>query len=558
MSISSIELNQLLDTEQVDRFLKSIVEIVPHILLVTDLDGNVLGSAGSMKHLQEIIKGNIDLFDLGDTDSSKTSDKSYVKVRAPLYIRDQHVGYVFGVSSASTPHITESITATAELTSQILTDQAYKEYELNSLSTEVLSKYEELTLLYELTQDLGAVFDSPTICQIALDRATHIVTAEKAYIALMDEDQQHLTVMAAQGMETFVGQKLSTDEGITGYVATSGKQVLLEKEEIFPNRPPSEGTPLEAVLSLPLTIPIDRAEDKRGVLGVVMMVGKPSGQMFTTGEAKLLTTIMTQISVAIYNTQLVHAQQDAERIQQQIEIAARIQQSLLPKQPPQLSGVTLAGRCISAVNVGGDYYDIFVDNAGFLTMVIADVSGHSIGSALLMAMARSTLRYEVSLGKPLSAVLADTNITMFNDLIQAEMFISVFCARYDPDTHRLTFANGGHNPPLLWQAANKQIIDLDTDGLILGILDDVSYEEQVNTLHPGDILVLFTDGIIEARNPDGEQFGGDRLRTLLRKNTSLTPDALADQIYLATHQYSQNTLQQDDMTLLILKVKEEE
>jgi sigma-B regulation protein RsbU (phosphoserine phosphatase) len=143
---------------------------------------------------------------------------------------------------------------------------------------------------------------------------------------------------------------------------------------------------------------------------------------------------------------------------------------------------------------------------------------------------------------------------MLNDLIEAEMFITLFCARYDPNTRKLTFVNGGHNPPMLQRAAEGQIIELNSEGIILGLLDDVTYEEKSIALNTEDILVLYTDGVTEARNPAKEQFGEEKLQKLLSKHRSLSPDELKDKIYEAIRKHTKGVEQQDDITLLILKV----
>jgi serine phosphatase RsbU (regulator of sigma subunit) len=358
-------------------------------------------------------------------------------------------------------------------------------------------------------------------------------------------------------MDGFVGSKIPLHQGISGRVAALGKQILLHEGEPSPAGTQKERASLDAVLSVPLILSAGQAEGEDRVLGVMTMAGKPSGEIFTAGDAKLLSTIATQAAIAIHNSRLVEALREAERVRQEMEIAASIQRSLLPDQPPQIPGVELAGRCLPAANVGGDYYDFLTDDTGRLSLLIADVSGHSVGSALMMAMARSILRREMSLGKSPAAVLADTNTAMLADLTNASLFITVFCARYDPATRELTFANGGHNPPLLWRAAEKQIAELDSDGMIVGILNNVQYEERTVTLGPGDVLVLYTDGVIEARSPEGEQLGEDRLQALLTEYNALPPHALAEQVYEAVNQHMQGTAQQDDITLLVLKVQEE-
>ena len=239
-----------------------------------------------------------------------------------------------------------------------------------------------------------------------------------------------------------------------------------------------------------------------------------------------------------------------------MEIASRIQQSLLPKHRPELPGITVAGTVIPTTKIGGDYYDYLVDRNGQLNLLIADASGHSLASALMITMIRSILRHELMRGRPLDRILFNINQVMFDDLVKSEMFISLFCARYNSGTHQLSFVNAGHNSPLLQRSTGQHPEKLDGDsGVILGILQDTVYREHTITVNPGDVLLLYTDGVIEARNPAGQQFGENRLGELLQQHQALPSEKLWQQIYQAIHRHINGAEQHDDITLLVLKIQ---
>jgi sigma-B regulation protein RsbU (phosphoserine phosphatase) len=219
---------------------------------------------------------------------------------------------------------------------------------------------------------------------------------------------------------------------------------------------------------------------------------------------------------------------------------------MLPASPPKVRGVLLAALCVPASNVGGDYYDFLVDDAGRLSLVIADVAGHSIGSALMMAMARSILRREISAGKAPADVLAGTNSALYDDLVASGLFITMFCARFEPESLVLEYANAGHNPPLLRGADGDS--EVDADGAALGILAEVTFEARSVALGPGDALLLYTDGITETANTAGEQFGEERLQAAFRAQTE--PEAL----YTTVRSYALGVSQTDDLTLVSLLV----
>lgn len=536
-----------------EELLNAVVGITPLALFVLDTQGNILTSAASMN----IPSGFADRLPLLANLNAKTPtlDPAYAEIRMDLVVEDNLLGYVVGLSpKAAEPYLNSTI----RLVNCALTDHAYKEYELNRLTAELLNKYEEINLLYELSQDLGVIFDISTICTIALERALEVVKAEQAFIALMDSDEQNLTVVAAQNIEGYVGWKIPVGHGVSGEVARSGKHVVLQSQDVLPGGPESKQLVWGAVLSVPLILPaanLTAGGDK--VLGVMTLVGKPPGEIFTAGESQLATTIMTQVTVAIHNSRLVEQLQNTERVQQQIEIASRIQQSLLPKQLPQLPSIAIAGTVIPTTKIGGDYYDYLVDRKNHLNLLVADASGHSLGSALMITMTRSILRHELMRNQPLDKIMFNINQVMYSDLVQAEMFISLFCARYNPVTRQLSFVNAGHNPPLLQRVGNQKPEKLNSEGIILGFLADAVYRENTVVLNPGDTLLLYTDGTIEARSPLGEQFGEIRLQDLLQKNQTLLPEQLLQHIHRAIRNHINNAVQHDDITLLVLKIKAE-
>lgn len=245
--------------------------------------------------------------------------------------------------------------------------------------------------------------------------------------------------------------------------------------------------------------------------------------------------------------------QQQQAIQAEVDLAASVQRGLLPDAPPELPGIELAGRCVPAANVGGDYFDYLLDAHGRLVLLVADVAGHSISSALLMAMARSILRREIGHAPGPAELLEATNRTLFADLVNAELFITAFCAVYDPRAHQLEFANAGHNPPLLRRATGR-VDALDTEGVTLGILEDGGYEQASVPLEAGDVLLLYTDGVVEAADPEQDQFGEQRLSELLASGDGATPTELIDRVLDTLQAHADGQPQSDDVTLVALRV----
>jgi sigma-B regulation protein RsbU (phosphoserine phosphatase) len=304
-------------------------------------------------------------------------------------------------------------------------------------------------------------------------------------------------------------------------------------------------------LSIPMIFKPMNMEQK--VMGVINMTDKDSVDMFMAGDLRLLTAIASQAAMSLYNIQLIEQVKDTERVKREMEIAQQIQIGLLPGKPPELPGLDLAGRCFPAMQVGGDYYDFFRIAEHQLGLVIADVSGHDVGSAFIMATARSTLRSEVLAHRSPAKILENTNVVLYEDLTHVEKFITMFYAEYDTTTSILHYSNGGHNPPIALHDGTCTL--LDTEGMVLGVLDTVQFEERTLQLEPNDVVVFYTDGVIEAKNADGEMFTMLRLCHLLEKaDRRCNAQAVLESIYQALEQYSADTLRADDITVMVLKI----
>jgi phosphoserine phosphatase RsbU/P len=239
-----------------------------------------------------------------------------------------------------------------------------------------------------------------------------------------------------------------------------------------------------------------------------------------------------------------------------MEIAQQIQTGLLPSKPPHIPGLDLAGLCLPATQVGGDYYDFFRHSDHELGLVIADVSGHDVGSAFIMATARSALRSEVLARKSPARILKDTNLVLYDDLTKTQKFITMFYAEYDGQARMLRYSNAAQNPPILLR--DGTCTPLDTEGFFIGMWELGDFEEKTLQLVPNDFVILYTDGVVEAKNSAGHMFTVQRLTRVIEKAPPhVSAPELLRTIYNELERFTRQVQRTDDITVVVLKLQEE-
>jgi PAS domain S-box-containing protein len=251
--------------------------------------------------------------------------------------------------------------------------------------------------------------------------------------------------------------------------------------------------------------------------------------------------------------QIRQAQINLAITQSEIKIAQHIQASLSPSAPIKSKDFEVTGYCLPADQIGGDYFDYFYRDTDRLDMIIADVSGHSIGPALFMVETRSAIRTQ-ALGpaKP-AEILNVLNNFLFEDLNKTDYFITLFYLQYNFLNHQLSFANAGHPPPLLLSQFQTVCRQLDADGLILGVNKNVDFEERTVNLSQGDLILLYTDGLTEAENGSGEFFGLQRVGDILVQYSQQSPQAIIEALLEQLKHFCQSSSFNDDITLMVFK-----
>jgi len=416
---------------------------------------------------------------------------------------------------------------------------------------------EQLSVLYEASQ----IVASGNELQQSLDDILGLLAQQFKFdlcvIRFLDDQQMTLTVRSQHGMSSEHFGESERNLDMTTYIGSaflSNKPVLVNDCDYL-DKPTSaaiirrEG--IKSFAHAPIVI-------EGQPVGVLSAFSRSSKGIFTDEFVALFNNIAGQVAIAWRNDQQLTGLLESREHERELEIAKTIQMGLLPASVPHVGAIDLAGLCVPAHQVGGDYYDFIGHGDQALDLIVADVSGHNIGSALIMAETRTFIQSQATTLTQPHQMLEALNHFFYNDLTRAELFVTMFYMQYLPENHQLRYASAGHNKPLLWRKSDNSTSWLDAEGLILGIKPQVTFEQVTTSLQPGDILVLYTDGVTEAENAGGEFFGEEQLEKLVRRCTGLSAEEIINAILQQIRTFSGHHHFKDDISLVVLKILEQQ
>lgn len=291
---------------------------------------------------------------------------------------------------------------------------------------------------------------------------------------------------------------------------------------------------------------LDEIENKTNAfeVGAVDYITKP----FELLEIK--ARVKTHLTLKMAR-QALAAQRD--RLQQSLDLAMEVQQSLLPKENPRLAGLDIAGRSVYCDETGGDYYDFLNLGPGNIGLIVGDVSGHGIQSALLMTTVRGSLRQRIQKPDSLAQMVADLNRQFHTDVENSGHFMTMFICEIDTGNRILRWVRAGHDPAMLYNMASDTFHELGGSGLPLGVAKDSQFEEYTGAIENRQILVIGTDGIWEAFDIKENRFGKDRFKEVIRSAAHLPADAMAERVIESVQHFRHPLKIEDDVTLVIVK-----
>jgi phosphoserine phosphatase RsbU/P len=409
------------------------------------------------------------------------------------------------------------------------------EAEIQTLSEELLERYQELHVLYDVIEDVSTVFDEKEICRIILDKAVHSLNVGLGAVALMSGLDLAIRCTETDPKSTLVWSERD-------YLQYA-KEVMASRQHLILEKKAQND---QSVLAVPIDV------DNRAV-GAVVVISKMDGGMFTSGDRISLSALAGYLGVALNTARLVMEAREAERLRNEIEFAQQIQQSLLPDRVPDFARLDVAARCLPSAQVGGDLFGFLRLDSHRWAFTVADVAGHGLGAAFIMASLRSILRSEAKPGVTAADILKNSNNLLNDDTRGNDVFATVFVALYSELDQSLNYSNAGHPPALLWKAGSQEFRELGEGGVVLGLFSDETYEENLVYLQTGDILVVYTDGIIETKSDHGVLYGDNRLREIIRANSMVTSEEMTKAILESVERFRSGARQRDDMTILVFK-----
>lgn len=405
----------------------------------------------------------------------------------------------------------------------------------------IKNKVRELATVFEVGKSITSTLDLDKVLDGVCSSVEKVMGADAISIMNLNEQNQVLEIIKTNGLGKYHrGEIIKVGAGIAGIAAKIGRPMILHDEDDtaspykFPDRVKRDG--LKTILSVPL-------KSRGRVIGLLNIYKKPIFH-FSNNEINLLSTLANQAAVAIENARLYN---------EQYKIAQIIRQNLMPQREMSYNDIDVGHIYIPSEILSGDYFEVIPVSEKRYGLVISDVSGKGTGAAIYNARAKYILRSYAKADYSPSEILTLLN-QMMEEETSEDKFISILYMDLDMEADEMICASAGHEPLIVWDNSEKETIILNNQSNIpIGIFPDTIYKEDLHKIHRGDILLLYTDGITEARSRTGEFFGTDRLVEILSNNFHLNSQALANKIYTNVQKFTRRKIT-DDFSLLVVRV----
>ncbi len=413
-------------------------------------------------------------------------------------------------------------------------------------------KVENLSSLIEVSIIINSTVELDQLVNLVMEKAQSVMQAEASSVMLFNEKTQCLDCRFALGEvgdQVREVMRLKMGEGVAGWVAEHREPQIVpdvSKDPRFTSKvDESTGFRTRSILAAPLLV-----QDR--LIGVAEVINRKDGREFTRDDLELFSTFCRQVAMAIENVRMYRVELEKQKLEQQLEAAKHIQQSFMPESfpSPEDGAYAVAARSLPAVSIGGDLYDWIDFDDHQVGVAVGDVTGKGVPAALYMARLVSDFRTYAQMYKLPSRVLMALN----NVLVERGrrgMFVTFQYGILDPASGLFRYANAGHIPIIrVARDGDAQMVEK-TGNVPLGILPEVEFREGTVQLEPGDVLIMITDGIIDARNAQGEAYSLERALTFCGSHRGPVQE-LVDALIADVQAFTGDQVQFDDLTVLAL------
>jgi len=407
---------------------------------------------------------------------------------------------------------------------------------------------DRLTLLYRISQTINSSLDLDQVMETLMDEVIAATKAERGFLMEYGEGGQ-LNFRTARGMDqqTLEDSEFKISRSIVERVGREGIPLLASNAQVderLDNRASVRLYGLRSVLCAPIQL-------KERILGVIYVDNRFQDGIFSQADLDLLSSLASSAGIAIENARLYQIAIEKGRMQRELQMAREVQISLIPPETPHLPGWEFAACWKPANEVSGDFYDFIPLPSGKLGFIVADVSDKGMPAAMFMALSRSIIRSVAGQNGFPSEDITKANRLICQDAAEG-MFITLFYAEIDPHNHLMTYVNAGHNPPFFIKNQQKKPIILKRTGMAAGVESDIKYQQKTVEFSPGDVLLIYTDGVIDARKED-TSYGLENLKKTLIQYRGVSVDEMIAGLETEICDFVGTDTPFDDITLLAVK-----
>jgi phosphoserine phosphatase len=419
--------------------------------------------------------------------------------------------------------------------------------ELERARQNTLKELGKMQRLIEASKSVNSTLELGKLLNVILETALGVVDGDRGTVYLVDEQKQELWSRVLKGEED-IEIRLPMGKGIAGYVAATGDTLNIPDayfdSRFNPEVDKATGYRTQSILCMPMK------NNSGKIIGALQLLNKRAGP-FTHEDESFIEALSVHAAIAVENARLYEKERERIKMQKELLAAREVQMNLIPEEMPAIPGFDFAACAIPAQEVGGDLFDFIPTHTGGLAICLGDVSGKGLPASLLMAHVQATIRNQVASGADPGECLTHANQLLYHNT-SSEKFATLFYAVLDPTTGDVAYSNAGNEAPFLLDGSGETT-RLTTGGFVLGIVEDATFEEARIQLAPGGLLVICSDGITEALNPDGELFGSERTLALLCDNREKSARQILDALITGLREYAGSMKQADDMTVVVVK-----